>query len=178
MLMLRYALPVLLLVSCAGSGKSGCGGGPSPEPVSVKPEDKPDAAQEVPKPQALPEKDKADTSSNPPTLPMPNRRCRTAQFKECVECYIEAYTEWASQQDPVWRDINVLCQALEAGNVIHSWNDPYNACLETGVPVAAWVTRSFMICDHLHTPNQTSACETVYQSRQLRDAWSAEKNCP
>lgn len=176
MLMLKYALPALLLASCAGSGKSGCGGSPTqPETADPRPtqvtESEVGTREDAARP---PEKE----SSNPPTLPMPNRRCMTAQFKECMECYIEAYKEWASQQDSVWQDINILCQALEAGHVIHSWNDPYNACLETGVPVAAWVTTNFMVCEHLHTPNQTSACETVYQSGRLRDAWSAEKNCP
>ena len=178
MLMLKYALPVLFLVSCAGSGKSGCGGGPSPEPVSVKPEDKLDAAQEAPDKDKDKDKDKADTSLNPPTLPMPNRRCRTSQFKECMECYTETFWEQVVEVDPVWQDINVLCQALEAGRHIHSWNDPYNACLETGVPVAAWVTKNRVVCGYLHTPNQTPACKNIYQSVQFRDAWRAEKNCP
>ena len=77
---------------------------PRCDPVADKPDTTPDATPVKPD----------SGGENTAILPEPPR-CRPKQFKDCVTCYLEKHHEWLSEVDPVWRDKNPMCMALEAG---------------------------------------------------------------
>jgi len=181
---------ILFVMSCSGDGKNGCGGSATweaapkptkPEPSPAK-EDKPDATPDA----ATVKPDSG--GENTAILPEPPR-CRPKQFKDCVTCYLEKHHEWLSEVDPVWRDKNPMCMALEAGlNPSSSvttqehwmilWEEPLKACTGSSEDTPSWIRRHSS-CRRFHLISEKPNCyETIYSSRSFRMTWRNEKMCP